>query len=83
MCALVVFVAVAFLILCSPFLSTHTILQDLTKAAFQTGALHELRVALTWGNNEVVYREALAVYAMAGAAAATVGAVAATAACKC
>jgi hypothetical protein len=46
---------------------------DVTTSSFVTGALRELGVALVKGN-EVVYREALHVYATAGSTAARVGA---------
>jgi hypothetical protein len=46
---------------------------DVTTSSFVTGALRELGVALVKGN-EVVYREALHVYATAGGTAARVGA---------
>jgi hypothetical protein len=45
---------------------------DVTTSSFMTGALRELGVALVKGN-DVVYREALHVYATAGGTAARVG----------
>jgi hypothetical protein len=53
--------------------STATAGSDVTTSSFVTGALRELGVALVKGG-EVVYREALHVYATAGGTAARVGA---------
>jgi hypothetical protein len=53
--------------------SSATAGSDVTTSSFVTGALRELGVALVKGN-EVVYREALHVYATAGGTAARVGA---------
>jgi hypothetical protein len=53
--------------------SSATAVSDVTTSSFVTGALRELSVALVKGN-EVVYREALHVYATAGGTAAHVGA---------
>jgi hypothetical protein len=52
--------------------SSATAGSDVTTSSFVTGALRELGVALVKGN-EVVYREALHVYATAGGTAARVG----------
>jgi hypothetical protein len=43
---------------------------EVTVTVFRARALRELRLVLTWGN-EIVYREALSVYATAGGTAAT------------
>jgi hypothetical protein len=53
--------------------SSATAGSDVTTSSFMTGDLRELSVALVKGN-EVVYREALHVYATAGSTAARVGA---------
>jgi hypothetical protein len=53
--------------------SSATAGSDVTTSSFVTGALRELGVALVQGN-EVVYREALHVYATAGGTVACVGA---------
>jgi hypothetical protein len=53
--------------------SSATAGSDVTTSSFVTGALHELSVALVKGN-EVVYREALLVYATASSTEARAGA---------